>query len=285
MQKNKIIISTESTVDLPEAIMKQYDILSLPYHIIVGTEDLVDGVITNEELFTKVDALGTLPKTQAINQFAYRSFFEENLKSADTIIHFCLSSKLSSAYSNATLASQGLNVHVIDSLALSTGIALLVLKAAELAKEGKTAEEILITINKLIPKVQTSFLLDKTNYLYKGGRCSLLSFIAASVLSIKPQILMKDGKLEPAKKYRGSYEKATIKYVLDTLEQFNKPQLDRVFITCTTSPSELIDNVRTILLERGFKQIIETRAGCTISSHCGPNTIGILYFNDVDCAD
>ena len=280
MAKLKIAVTGESTIDLPRELLEQYEITVLPYTIALNSEEFTDGDISNEEFFKLINAAGTLPKTQAINQFRYEEFFRETLKTHDAIIHFCLSSGLSSSCNNATVASKNFeNVHVVDSLALSTGIALLAFKAVEAVREGKEFEDIVKYIDKLIPTVQTSFLIEKTNYLYKGGRCSLLSFIAASVLNIKPQIVMKNGKLEPGKKYRGSYEKSIIKYVEDTLEEFKNPDLDLVFITCTTSPQEVIDQIECILKERGFKNIYKTRAGCTISSHCGPNTLGILYFN------
>ena len=282
MSKAKILISSESTIDLPKELLDQLGIITLPYSIIVGDEELKDGEIGNEELFKKVDALGVLPKTQAINEYMFQQFFKEQRQHYDYIIHFSLSSGLTSSVANAIQAAKELtNVHIVDTLALSTGIALLALKARDLVEEGNSYEEIIEKINKLIPCVQTSFLIDKTNYLYKGGRCSLLSFIAASVLNIKPQIVMAGGKLAPAKKYRGHFDRAIIKYVNDTLEEFNKPDLQRVFLTCTTAPQSVLDEIEGILKARGFQNIYQTRAGCTISSHCGPNTLGILYFNDI----
>ena len=283
MAKLRIAITTESTVDLPKEMLETLNVSVLPYTIVLNGEEFADGTFTNEDLFAKVEKSGSLPKTQAINEYSFSEFFRQKLDHADAIIHFSLSGELSSSFEHALIASKGFeNVRVVDTRALSTGIALLVIKAVEFVNAGCELDEVISKISVLVPKVQTSFLIDKTNYLYKGGRCSLLSFVAASILAIKPQIVMKNGKLEPAKKYRGSFDKAIIKYVRDTLEEFDKPDLDTIFITYTTTKPETLDEIEAILNETGFKKVYRTRAGCTISSHCGPNCLGILYFNDVN---
>jgi len=281
MNKTKIGISSESTIDLQKDLLEKYKITTLPYTIIVKDQEFKDGEIDNQKLFDLVGKKGELPRTQAINEYNYEEYFTKLLETHEHVIHFCLSSKLSSSFNNAASAAAKLNnVFVIDTEALSTGIALLAINACNLRDQGKSAQEIYDSSLARRPYVQTSFILDKVDYLHKGGRCSLLTLIAANILGIKPQILMKEGKLEPAKKYRGKYDKAVLKYVNDTLEQFNTPDKSLVFITRTTATDELLDQVEAILKDHGFQSVCRTVAGCTISSHCGPNTLGILYIND-----
>lgn len=277
----KIAISAESTVDLTKELIKKYNIHTLPFGIHINDQFFLDGEIDNVKLFELVSETGKLPKTQAVNEFQFIEHFDKLTKEYDAVIHFSLSSEISSAYANGVLAAKNYkNVYVIDSRSLSTGIALLVLNACKLRDEGKDAEEIVQTVSARIPAVQTSFMLEKVDYLYKGGRCSLVAYIGASVLGLKPQILVKDGKMEPKRKYRGKFEKAIIKYVNDTLEDYNTPDYENVFITYSTAPEESVKEISAILKEKGFENVYPTTAGCTISSHCGPHTLGIIFIND-----
>ncbi len=274
----KIAISAESTIDLPKELLEKHDIHILPFTVILGERSAYDGDITPNDIFRFVKDTGKLPKTAAINQSQYFEHFTKLKKEYDAIIHLSLSSKISSSYQNAVNAAANVEkVRVIDSRSLSTGIALLAYYAEKLVKEGKTLDEVVNLVKERRNLDQTSFILEKVNFLYKGGRCSLLSFIGANLLGIKPQILVKEGAMKPGKKYRGNIKIATIKYVKDTLEQFNNPDLSQVFITYTTADKDLVDEIKEILKERGFENIEETTAGATITSHCGEHCLGILY--------
>ena len=190
---------------------------------------------------------------------------------------------MSSAYNNAVTASEGKdNIFVVDTRVLSTGIALLAIYASKLAKQGVEPKEIYERVQKRIPNDQTSFVLSRLDYLYKGGRCSGLKFLAATLLKIRPQIVVENGSMSPRKKYLGKFSKAIMKYVEDTLETHNTPDLEEAFITYTTASPEDVLTIRNILLERGFKNVNITLAGGTVTSHCGENCLGILYLNDGD---
>ncbi len=277
----KIIISTESTCDLSKELLAENDIRLLPFHITTNDGSFLDGQVSTEELFELTDKTGVLPKTNAINQFEYEEYFTALKKEADAIIHISLSSGLSSSFNNALNASKQFeNVFVIDSLNLSTGIGLLVLYACDLVKQDKAPQEIADLLNARRDKVQASFVLHRLDYLYKGGRCNALSYFGANLFKIRPRIVVKDGKMSSDKKYKGSMGKVVAKYGQGVLEEFNKPDLERVFITYTTATPEMLEEARMAVQSAGFRNVYETRAGCTIASHCGANTLGILYFND-----
>ena len=279
----RIAISTETTVDLTKQLLAEFDIHCVPFTIIMGDKEVADGEITPEEIFSFVTREKILPRTSAVNEFQFETHFKALLEKYDQVIHISLSSALSAAYSNATNVANKLgNVTVIDSRSLSTGIALLCLHAQKLARAGERVSNIINSIYERIPYVQASFALEKVDYLYKGGRCSLLSFVGANLLGIKPQIIVKDGKMIPGRKYRGKMMRVVKQYVEDTLLYYGNPDLEQVFITYTTADAEIIDMVKTMLVGKGFKRIDITRAGGTISSHCGENCLGILYINDGD---
>lgn len=277
----KTIISAESTIDMPKELLEKFNIQIVPFSILLGEELLLDGEFKNEKIFEFVKKTNILPKTSAVNEFQYEEHFKNLLKEADAVVHISLSSALSSACSNAKSVAQKLkNVYVIDSKSLSTGIALLAIYASKLANAGLSADEIFDLVSKRVPKVQAGFVLEKLKYLYKGGRCSALSLFGANLLKIRPQILLKDGKMGPHKKYRGDYTSCVKKYVDDTLAEFNDPDLDTAFVTYTSAPEEAVEYAKQKLQERGFKNIYATHAGSTVTSHCGENTLGILYIND-----
>ncbi len=277
----KIAISVESTNDLTQRLLTKYDIQSIPFQIVLKDKTLKDGEITTEELFAHVDQNGVLPKTNALNEFEYTEYFESLLKNYDAVVHIALSSGLSSSCSNAERASKNLNnVFVVDSLSLSTGIGLLAMHGRELADKGLTAEEIAKKLEERREKLQASFVIERLDYLYKGGRCNALSLLGANLLKIRPRIVVKDGKMGSDKKYRGAMDKVVAKYCQETLTEFNTPDFDKVFITYTTATEEMIKAAKDALVDAGFKNIYESNAGCTIASHCGANTLGILYFND-----
>lgn len=277
----KIAISAESTVDLTAELLKKYDIKTIPFSVTLGEETAKDGVITVDDIVEFVNVTGKLPKTSAVNRVDYEEYFNELLKEYDGVIHFSLSSELSSSCENAKSVAKDLkNVYVVDTRTLSTGIALLALYATELKEQGVEIEEIYKKSIDRIPSVQASFVLKRLDYLAKGGRCSSLLSFGANILRIRPQIIVSDGKMIQGKKFRGEYGSVVIKYVKDVLETYNHPDLSKVFITYTTAEQEWINQIKEILTDYGFKNIMITRAGATITSHCGENCLGILYIND-----
>lgn len=278
-----IAITSESTIDLTKELLDEYDIKIVPFSVILGEEVRLDGEITNQEIFDYVSQNKKLPKTSAVNEYQYEEFFEDILKTHDEIVHIAFSSELSSACRNAKNVAEryGGKIHVIDSKSLSTGIALLAIHARELEREGKSASEIESIVSSRVNEVQASFVLQHVDYLYKGGRCSKIAFLGANLFHICPQIIVKDGKMDAGKKYRGNYIDVCSNYFEDTLNQFKNPDLNHVFITYTSleKEKEIINIAEEKLLKRGFKNIHITNARGTISSHCGPDCIGILYFN------
>ena len=277
----KIAISTESTLDLPKELCKQYDINVIPFSVLLGEKSGLDGDITPEMIFDYVDKTGVLPRTSAINEYQYDKYFSKLLRNYDVVIHISLSSGISSSCANAEHAASIIdNVYVIDSQSLSSGIALLAIYARKLADKGLEPEEIVKKVTKRIPYVQASFVINSLNYLYKGGRCSGISKFAAALFRIKPQIIVKDGKMQPQKKYHGRNESCVMQYCKDTLEEFNNPDKSIAFVTHSHATPEMAKVAIDALKKAGFKTIYETIAQATITSHCGPKTLGILYIND-----
>ena len=271
----KIAISTESTSDMTKEMLEKFDIHILPYEIMLGDKTFYDGELTTQEMFDYVDKTGTLPKTAAINEFRYE----------DGVVHISLSSGLTSSTNNAINAANKLkNCYAVDSKSLSTGIALLAIYARKLADQGLTPKEIYEAVNKRVPHLQVSFVVERLDYLYKGGRCSSLALLGANLLKIRPRIVVKndDGKMISDKKYRGKMEQVVEKYCADTLAEFNTPDKSVGFVTYTSATEDMAANALRAMKEAGFKEIYETRAGGTIASHCGANTLGILYINDGD---
>ncbi len=280
----KIAISAESTIDLPKEQLERFDIHTLPFTLNLGSKSVLDGEIRPEDLFKFTEETGQLPKTSAVNEFQYREHFKKLKEEGyDAIIHFCLSSGISSAWSNARKVKDEFeNLYIIDTKSLSTGIALLAIQARKLADEGKKPEEIYAISSERVKNVQASFSLESVNYLYKGGRCSMLARLGANLLHLKPEIFVHTdtGKRSAGQKFRGSRRKVVRNYVEDTLKQFNHPDLSLCFITYSTAPDDVVEAVKKRLYERGFKEVIPTHAGGTISCHCGPHCLGILYIND-----
>lgn len=277
----KICISAESTIDLPKQLLEAYEIKTIPFTVLLGEKAGFDGEITPDEIFEYVDKTGVLPRTSAINEFQYSEYFKEILKEYDAVIHFALSSEISSACSNAIAAASEIEgAYVVDSRSLSTGIALEAIYASKLVKEGLKPEEIIAKVQERIPYNQTSFVLATVDYLHKGGRCSSLAKLGAQLFRIRPQIIMADGKMSPGKKYMGKQLGCVESYCKDTLEQFNNPDKSIVFVTHSQATPDMVEAAKKQLREKGFENIIETTAGATISSHCGPKCLGILYLND-----
>lgn len=277
----KICISAESTIDLPQALLDEFDIHTVPFSILLGEKLGLDGVVTPPEIFDYVDRTGVLPKTSAVNQVQFEDYFEGLLKEYDEVIHFSLSSDMSSAFQNGVNAAAGNpHIHMIDSMSLSTGIALLAINASKMAKEGKSVDEIIKVSNERIKHDQASFVLATVDYLYKGGRCSALAKLGAQLFRIRPQIIVDGGKMRPGKKYMGKQLQCVESYVEDTLKEFNNPDLSLGFVTHSHATEDMIEAAKQAMLKRGFKRVEVTIAGATISSHCGPKCLGILYIND-----
>ena len=275
-----IAVSAESTIDMPEDLLNKFDIKTVPFTVIMGDKDYFDGKIDCGEIFKFVTMNKILPMTSAVNEYQYEEHFKSLLESYEAVVHISLSSKISSAFQNAQkVASRLKNVYVIDSLSLSTGIALLAIKASIWARDGKSAIDIVKGLENLRRNVQASFVLDKLDYLYKGGRCGALSKFGANLLRIKPQILVKDGAMQVGKKYIGNFSSCAKKYIDDTLSQFPVRDNDVAFFTYTTASDDIIEYAKKKLKSAGFENIFVTRAGATISSHCGPNTLGVLFIN------
>lgn len=276
----KIIITAESTIDCPQELLNQYNIKTVPFTIILGEKEYFDGTITNEDVFAFVKQNKVLPKTSAVNYDQYKAFFERVLKEegADAIIHFSISSGFSSAINNAKEAAKDVGgVYIVNSLSLSTGIALQAIKASEMAASGATVDEILDEMETTVKNTQASFVLDRLDYMYKGGRCSAITLLGANLLSLKPQLSVADGSLRVNKKYLGKLDKVIKKYCADIIAASGEVDTKHAFITYTTATDEMVSVARDALTERGFENIHETRAGCTVSSHCGPYTLGILF--------
>lgn len=278
----KIKFTCDSSTDLPKELLEKNNIVVKPFTVILGDEERKDGVDVNaQDIFEFVEKTKTLPKTTALNEYDLTEFFKEEVEE-DGLIHFSISSKLSCTYTNALNASKNFdNVYVIDTLNITSGIGLLLLYACELREQGLSAKEIVEKVNARRDKVQVSFVTYKLDYLHKGGRCSSIALLGANILKIRPSIIVKDGSMGLHKKYMGKLEKCIEKYIIDTLNEFNTPDYSKVFLTYSSATPEMIETAINTLNEHAkFKNIYQTNASSTITSHCGENTLGIIYFND-----
>lgn len=280
----RIRISADSTCDLSPELIAQYDVAITPLYVRLGDKDLKDSIeVTPPDIYRCVEQTKSIPKTAAVNVGDYVDFFEKTrAEGYDGVVHFTISADMSSCFQNACLAAANFeNVYVVDSRNLSTGIGHLVLDACLLRDEGKTAKEIFDIVEERKEKLDVSFVLDTLKYLALGGRCNSLLAFGANLLNIKPSIQVKDGKMGVDKKYRCSFERAVVRYVNDKLADKDSLNLRRIFIT----DSGCTDEVRAAAEEAvrknaPFAEILHTRAGCTVSSHCGPNCIGILFYRN-----
>ena len=278
-----IKITSDSTCDLSRELLERYDISLMPLYVQKGEETFRDGVdIQPADIFAHVAAGGDLCKTAAGNIEDYTQLFAKYAGEYDAVIHINISAEFSSSYQNACIAAEEFdNVYPIDSRNLSTGQGHIVLEAAKMAGAGASAEEIVRAMNALAPRVDASFLIDKLDYLRKGGRCSALAALGANLLQLKPCIEVRDGRMGVAKKYRGAYGKCLVDYVKDRLTNTADIVPERVFITRTTCDDATFQAVRDAVAQYGsFTETHETFAGCTVSCHCGPSTLGILYIRD-----
>ena len=280
---NKIILSADSTCDLGDELKARYDVHYYPFHIILEEKDYQDNVdITVKEIFEAYYARKALPRTAAINMEEYVEYFKPWVDEGYDVIHLNLGGAISSAHKNCALAAQELGGHVfpIDSFSLSTGIALQVIEAGERIRAGMPARQIAEEVSALRAKTHASFILDTLDFMRAGGRCSTVAAVGANLLSLKPCIEVdnSDGSMHVGKKYRGSLEKVLVQYVKEKLAQYPDIKRDHIFITYSSIAPELEELVRKTIRETmDFKEIHATHASCTIASHCGPNTLGILF--------
>ena len=281
----KIAITCDSVCDLSQELIKQNNISILPISIILGDETFSDGVnINSQKIFDYVAKNKQLPKTSAINEFQYAEFFKEHLDGVDALIHFTISSDMSSCFNNEKKAASTLkNVYVIDSRNLSTGVGLQVLYACMLRDKGEKPENIVKKVEARKQFVQASFVIERLDYLYKGGRCSALQLLGANLLKIRPSIIVKNGKMDVHKKYRGKMKDVVKDYIKDTLNEFNTYDKSICFITYSSATEDMVEAAKSTLKEfANFENVYITTAGATVTSHCGENTLGILYFNNVE---
>ncbi len=282
----EIILTADSTCDLTKELTDRYHVTGYtPLHIVLGEKSYEDGVnITPTEIYKNFEATGTLPKTAAVNVGEYIDFFRPFVEAGKSVIHINLGSALSSSYQNAKTAAAELgNVYPIDSCSLSTGSGHLAIEAAKLIEQGFSASEIAEKLKELTKKVHASFVVDKLDYLRAGGRCSTLAMLGANLLRIKPSILVdnKDGSMTVGKKYRGKLDNVMIQYVDEQLAAYEDIRTDKIFITHGGIGDDHVDVVYDYLKSKNiFKEIFVTTASCTISSHCGPGTLGILFMTN-----
>ena len=275
-----IKITVDSAGDFTQDILKKYNIDFIPFYVLMDGADKLDGVeVKGQDIVDYVEKTDTLPRTSAPSVEAYEKFFEKNIKDYETLIHFSISNDFSVAHSNAIKASEKFNgkVKVVDTRSLSSGISLVMLSAIDLLESGMSVDEVVKKCKQIAKCTQASFTLDSLRMLYKGGRCSGLAFFMGKTLGLKPSLLVKGGKLGVNKKYMlQKYDVIVKRYVLDTLKQFPNIKKNRCFVTHTPTDPEVVQMVKDIASQY-FDEVIESEAGATICSHCGKNTIGILY--------
>jgi DegV family protein with EDD domain len=278
----RIKITSDSTCDLAKEIVDMYDIGIVPMPIIKGDVSYRDGVdIFPEDIFAYVESGAGACHTSAINISSYQEAFRPFAVTYDAVIHLTLSSGISSCYQNACLAAEEFgNVYIVDSQNLSSGHGHLVLDAAIMAQQGCQPQEIIDRCNALAGKVEASFVIDTLLYLYKGGRCSGVAALGANVLKLKPCIEVVGGKMDVGKKYRGNFDKVILQYVADRLRDRDDIDYKRIFITHPSGvPRAVVESVIAAVKAYGpFEEVIETIAGGTISCHCGPVCLGVLFY-------
>ena len=279
-----IKISADSTCDLSPALVEAYNIGITPLYIVMEDKTLRDGLdIKPEDLYRRFRDTGKLCQTAAVNVADYIAFFKEQLETHDAVIHFTISSDMSGCYQNACIAAEDFpgKVFPVDARNLSTGIGHLVLDAADMAKEGKlSAAEIAEVLTQKREKLDVSFVIDTLEFLKAGGRCSALAAFGANLLSLKPSIEVKNGKMGVGKKYRGKVTNAYVQYITDRLKGRDDIDTKRIFITDSGIDESIRQELHELVASlQPFEEILHTQAGCTVSQHCGPKTMGILYYH------
>jgi len=275
----KVIVASDSTCDLSPELIEKYGIKIFPLYVRLGENDYKDGVdVTPDDIYEHYRKTGELPKTAAVNIADFSDFFAEATEAGCEVVVFTISALMSSTYQNARLAAEDFDgVYAVDTKNLSTGGGLLVLKAADMAANGASACEIAKACEALTEKVDASFVIDDLEFLYKGGRCSALAMFGANLLKLKPCITVNDAKMGVGKKYRGNFTDVLPKYVSDRLGDGSALSLERAFVTHAGCDMNIVNACVEQVRAAGFKEVFITRAGCTISSHCGQNTLGVLF--------
>lgn len=276
-------IIADSTCDLPEALLTQYDITILPLSIVKDGQFYRDRIeITPQDVFAHVDAGGALCSTAAVNVSEFTDCFAQYSSRYDAVICITLSAEMSSCYQNACLAAASFsNVYAVDSRNLSSAQGLIALDAARLAADGYAGHEIVRMLREETGKVQSSFLLDRLDYMRKGGRCSAVAALGANLMHLKPCIAVKDGKMGVVKKYRGSFDHCMVQYTKELLEHSPNSRGDIAIVVHHAADRAAVDATLLTLKEDGrFKAVYEARTGCTVACHCGANTIGVMFMTD-----
>ena len=278
-------IISDSTCDLSPELIAKYDIDILPLHILLGEDEYEDGKnITPEQIYSWSDENKTTPKTSAPSLTDAIELFKPYIDEGREIVCFSISSSMSTSGNVMRIAAEELEaedrITVIDSANLSTGIGLLVIEAANMAQKDHTAAEIVSAVEALKPNVRASFVVDTLTYLYRGGRCNAVSAMAGGVLKLHPKIVVENGAMNASKKYRGKINSVITAYVKDMENDLKAARPDRVFITHSGCDRTIVEEVHSYLENLGvFSEILETRAGGVISSHCGPGTLGVLFIS------
>ncbi|MBQ6787463.1 MAG: DegV family protein [Lachnospiraceae bacterium] len=279
-------IISDSTCDLSRELLEKYDIDIAPLHIVLGEAEYEDGVsITPDEIYKWSDENKVTPKTSAAGIEQTIEPMRPYVEAGREVVCFSISASMSTTVNVMNMAAEVLEVEhlvkVVDSANLSTGIGLLVIEAAIMAQEGKTAQEIVDRMEYLKPLVRASFVVDTLTYLHRGGRCSGLAAMAGGVLKLHPKIVVENGKMHPDKKYRGKMERVVMDYAKDMEEDLKTAKKDRVFITHSGCSEDIVNEVKSYLKAMNiFDEILVTRAGGVISSHCGPGTLGVLFIKE-----
>lgn len=285
MANKKVILSCDSSCDLGKELCERYNVILNPFRITLGDESFVDGVdITPDDIYAYHAKTGNLAKTSATNVAEHEDFFKEHTKDGNDLIFFTIGSGFSANNQAAKLAAEDMeNVYVIDSGNLSTGVGLLVIAAAEMLEEGKSAKEVAEEIEVLRNKVNASFVIDSLEYLHKGGRCSAVAALGANLLKLKPCIEVKNGAMAVGKKYRGRFDLVVPEYVKERLANPDNIVKNHVFVTHAGCDDDVVNSAANIVKEiLNPDELFITRAGTTVSGHCGRNTIGVLFIQKTD---
>ena len=279
---NKVIITADSICDLNAELIGRYDFKIIPLYVNLGETSYKDGAeIKPEDIYGYVAEHKLLPKTSAASIPDYMEFFSQYTQEGYDVVHFNISSTMSVTHQNARMAAEEVegNIYVVDSANLSTGAGLLMLDAADLREEGKSAAEIYEEILKRVPLVRASFVVDQLDYLKMGGRCSSVAALGANLMKLHPLITVEGGKMGAGKKYRGGIDAVMVQYAKEVLAaNQDKMNKKRCFVTHTKTAPETVEKVLAVVQESGlFEEIFETEAGCVVTSHCGPGTLGVLF--------
>lgn len=278
-------IISDSTCDLSKELIEKYNITIMPLHILLGETEYLDGeTISPDDIYEWSDANDTTPKTSAASFEKVYNLLKPSIDAKESVIYFSISESMSTSCNVVRMVVEELGgeeyISVINSNNLSTGIGLLVLEAAKMAMDGCEMGDIVAHIEERIPKVRASFVVDTLTYLHRGGRCSSVAALAGGVLKLHPKIVVENGKMEATKKYRGKMAAVLLNYVKDMEEELKNADPSRVFITHSGCEEEVILSVKEYLIQLGiFREILITRAGGVISSHCGPGTLGVLFIS------